>query len=103
MGALFGGLWLFTAFHLLVVMHREVWEWDWFFILSCAAPPVLLFGWLVRGDPASTGLSLATLSVVAFPWWLAARRPTSRWRFRIACAAIVAYWAFHDFGLALAA
>src|SRR5215510_15238713 len=103
LGIAFGGLWLLTAFHLLVGMHREVFEWDGSFILSCAAPPLLPVVMLAAGEFAKAGLHLGILVLVALLWWFAARAPEARWRFRVAAAAVVACWIFFDFGLALAA
>jgi hypothetical protein len=103
LGLLFGGLWLLSAFHLLVVMHREVFEWDSFFILTCAAPPILPFCWLVSGSLKIAALGLLAIAVVVVPWWFAARRPEARGRCRLAAFAIVAWWLYFDLGLGLAA
>ena len=103
LGIAFGALWLLTAFHLLVMMHREVFEWDALFILNCAAPPLTPAVALVNGKPLAAVLNLGIQAVVLLTWWFAARRPEARWRFRIALAAVVAYWVLYDFGLALAA
>ena len=103
LGIAFGGLWLLTALHLLVAMHREVFEWDGLFILTCAAPPLAAVTALLAGEPRAAAIDFGVLLLVVLLWWFAARRPEARWRFRMALAAVVAYWIFNDFGLALAA
>ena len=103
LGTWFGVLWLLTAFHLLVLMGHEVWDWDWMFITSCAAPPLCFVFALLAGHPAIAAFDALLLAVVVGCWWLAVRRPKSRARVAVAIVVIMAYWVFNDFGLALAA
>jgi hypothetical protein len=103
LGALFGVLWLLTAFHLLVIMRREVWEWGWDFVISCAAPPLYPVVALALGNFEGATFFGALLAPVVVTWWYVARRPSSRARLALAAAVIVIYWIFLDFGLAFAA
>lgn len=98
--ALFLLLWLLTALHLLVGGRREVFQHDGFFVLTCAAPPVLVGWWLVSGQPGFMLLGLAVAAAVGVPFWLVARDPGSKFRYGLAVAGIVLVWLFLDFGLA---
>jgi hypothetical protein len=103
LGLLFGLLWLASAYHLLIWMHREVWEWGFDFIASCAAPPLYPVVALATGNFKGAAIFAALLAPVAATWWYAARRPSSRARSALAAAVIVIYWLFLDFGLAFSA
>ena len=103
LGIAFGAMWLLTAFHLLVMMGHEVFRWDSRFILNCAAPPLSPVLIWHNGHPLAALFYGALLALVVAAWCLAAKRPDARWRTKAAFAVIVAYWIFHDFGLALAA
>jgi len=103
LGALFGLLWLLTAFHLVVMGRHEVWPWGWDYIAFCSAPPLYPLLALATGNFAAAALFGAILAIVIACWFFAARRPERHWRSQLAAILIVAYWLFYDFGLAFAA
>lgn len=68
LAAVFGVGWILSGLHLLVLMHREVFEHRAQFILVCAAPPLLPFYWLASGSLSWAAYGLLAIAVVAVPW-----------------------------------
>ena len=101
--AVFAGLWILTAFHLHVGMREAVWHSGWRFIVSCAAPPLLPFAWMLSMQPARMASGVGFVALVVCSWWWAIRRPQSVARVVLAVLALCCFWFFLDFGLAFAA
>ena len=100
LAGLFVVLWALSGWHLLYVLHDEVFRHRTLFIASCAAPPLHVLLMLTSLDVGGTLQGLGLLALVAVPCWLVARNPDSSAWYRLAVTGILSFWVLLDFSLA---
>jgi hypothetical protein len=93
--------WLCAAFHLSVIMYREIVQESPSFRFMGLAPPAIPVVMVMYGKRGMAVLTFLLTALVASMWVVAVRRPSVSYLRLLARATIVLYWLFLWFNMAM--
>jgi hypothetical protein len=93
--------WLCAAFHLSVIMHREIVQESPSFRLMGLAPPAIPIVMVMYGKHGAAALTILLTMLVATLWVVAVRRPNLDYFRLLTRGAIILYWLVLWFGVAM--